>query len=95
MSDADLGKWNRKPYHRIQFVENCVWALNYIRDNGVALTNIGAEGPMCGELADDRYCGRKSEVDTWLNLDFDFTIHNSRYQVQRYHGMSNELARKD
>jgi hypothetical protein len=44
MSDTDLGRWNRKPYHRIQFVENCVWALNYIRDNGVALTNIGAEG---------------------------------------------------
>jgi len=44
MSDTDLGKWNRKPYHRFHFVENCVWALNYIRDNGVALTNIGAEG---------------------------------------------------
>ena len=44
MSDVDLGKWNRKPYHRFHFVENCVWALNYIRDNGVALTNIGAEG---------------------------------------------------
>ena len=44
MSDVDLGKWNRKPYHRFHFVENCVWALNYVRDNGVALTNIGAEG---------------------------------------------------
>jgi hypothetical protein len=44
MSDADLGNWNRRPYHRFHFVENCVWALNYIRDNGVALTNIGAEG---------------------------------------------------
>ena len=44
MSDVDLGRWNRKPYHRFHFVENCVWALNYIRDNGVALTNIGAEG---------------------------------------------------
>jgi hypothetical protein len=44
MSDADLGNWNRRPYHRFHFVENCVWALNYVRDNGVALTNIGAEG---------------------------------------------------
>ena len=57
MSDVDLGKWNRKPYHRFHFVENCVWALNYIRDNGVALTNIGAEGSdtgICG--VDSRYC---------------------------------------
>jgi hypothetical protein len=46
MSDVDLGKWNRKPYHRFHFVENCVWALNYVRDNGVALTNIGAEGTL-------------------------------------------------
>ena len=46
MSDVDLGKWNRKPYHRFHFVENCVWALNYVRDNGVALTNIGAEGKI-------------------------------------------------
>jgi len=44
MSDGDLGKWNRRPSHRFHFVENCVWALNFIRDNGVALTNIGAEG---------------------------------------------------
>jgi hypothetical protein len=50
MSDVDLGKWNRKPYHRFHFVENCVWALNYIRDNGVALTNIGAEGLNSGIL---------------------------------------------
>ena len=49
MSDVDLGKWNRKPYHRFHFVENCVWALNYVRDNGVALTNIGAEGTSLGE----------------------------------------------
>ena len=48
MSDVDLGKWNRRPYHRFHFVENCVWALNYIRDNGVALTNIGAEGKRLG-----------------------------------------------
>ena len=46
MSDVDLGKWNRKPYHRFHFVENCVWALNYVRYNGVALTNIGAEGTI-------------------------------------------------
>ena len=57
MSDVDLGKWNRKPYHRFHFVENCVWALNYIRDNGVALTNIGAEGLNSGIWsADGRYC---------------------------------------
>jgi len=49
MSDADLGNWNRRPYHRFHFVENCVWALNYIRDNGVALTNIGAEGTNSAE----------------------------------------------
>ena len=48
MSDVDLGRWNRRPYHRFHFVENCVWALNYIRDNGVALTNIGAEGKRLG-----------------------------------------------
>ena len=57
MSDVDLGKWNRKPYHRFHFVENCVWALNYIRDNGVALTNIGAEGCFLEDVeVDNRYC---------------------------------------
>lgn len=57
MSDVDLGRWNRKPYHRFHFVENCVWALNYIRDNGVALTNIGAEGVnVRGVRFDSRYC---------------------------------------
>jgi hypothetical protein len=50
MSDVDLGKWNRKPDHRFHFVENCVWALNYVRDNGVALTNIGAEGTHSGDV---------------------------------------------
>lgn len=61
MSDADLGNWNRRPYHRFHFVENCVWALNYVRDNGVALTNIGAEGtltpdnPVLAGGADGRY----------------------------------------
>jgi hypothetical protein len=31
-----------------------VWALNYVRDNGVALTNIGAEGilSMLGMVVD-------------------------------------------
>jgi hypothetical protein len=60
MSDVDLGKWNRKPYHRFHFVENCVWALNYVRDNGVNLTNIGAEGNILHDCVDGRYRGWKS-----------------------------------
>jgi len=84
MSDTDLGKWNRKPYHRFHFVENCVWALNYIRDNGVALTNIGAEG-----TSDSKLCSDEDIVDGNLKLILGliwtlilrFTIQDIRYHV--------------
>jgi len=84
MSDTDLGKWNRKPYHRFHFVENCVWALNYIRDNGVALTNIGAEGTSDSKLYSDEDIvdgNLKLILGLIWTLILRFTIQDIRYRV--------------
>ncbi|CAO3592885.1 unnamed protein product [Absidia cylindrospora] len=43
IGDASLGRYNRNPRMRIQFVENVNMALEFIKQRGVALTNIGAE----------------------------------------------------
>ena len=88
MSDADLGNWNRRPYHRFHFVENCVWALNYIRDNGVALTNIGAEGTnpllanflcLCGLMVDIVDGNLKLILGLIWTLILRFTIQDIRF----------------
>ncbi|ORZ22264.1 calponin homology domain-containing protein [Absidia repens] len=43
IGDASIGRYNRNPRMRIQFVENVNLALEFIKQRGVALTNIGAE----------------------------------------------------
>ncbi|ORX54534.1 hypothetical protein DM01DRAFT_1335671 [Hesseltinella vesiculosa] len=43
IGDTQLGRYNRNPRMRIQFVENAHLALEFIKQRGVALTNIGAE----------------------------------------------------
>ncbi|KAI8341476.1 calponin homology domain-containing protein [Chlamydoabsidia padenii] len=43
IGDASMGRYNRNPRMRIQYVENVNMALEFIKQRGVALTNIGAE----------------------------------------------------
>jgi hypothetical protein len=44
ISGKRVGKYNKKAKLRIQKVENLNLALKFIKENGVQLTNIGAEG---------------------------------------------------
>ena len=37
-----------------------------------------------GAGVDFRYCGWEFKVDSWIDLDFDSTIHNSGYQVPTF-----------
>ncbi|ORX34112.1 calponin homology domain-containing protein [Kockovaella imperatae] len=41
MSETSLGRYNKKPVMRVQKAENASKALNFIRERGVKLTNIG------------------------------------------------------
>ncbi|ORY28583.1 calponin homology domain-containing protein [Naematelia encephala] len=50
MSEASLGKYNKKPVLRVQKAENASKALNFIRERGVKLTNIGPEDIVDGNL---------------------------------------------
>ncbi|RSH92750.1 hypothetical protein EHS25_008196 [Saitozyma podzolica] len=50
MSDQSLGRYNRKPVMRVQKAENAAKALQFIRDSGVKLTNIGPEDIVDGNL---------------------------------------------
>ncbi|KAJ2996842.1 hypothetical protein HDV02_006095 [Globomyces sp. JEL0801] len=43
IGDESLGKMNRNPRMRLQKIENCNIALNFIKRRGVQLTNIGSE----------------------------------------------------
>lgn len=43
IGDESLGKFNKNPKHRLQKIENCNKALDFVRRRGVNLTNIGAE----------------------------------------------------
>ncbi|KAI8328265.1 calponin homology domain-containing protein [Chlamydoabsidia padenii] len=43
IGDVSVGRYNRNPQMRIQFVENVNLALEVIKQRGVGLTNIGAE----------------------------------------------------
>ncbi|KAI8089792.1 actinin-like protein [Halteromyces radiatus] len=43
IGDASVGRYNRNPRMRIQFVENCNLALEFIKQRDIPLTNIGAE----------------------------------------------------
>jgi len=44
MGDVTFPKYNKNPKIRVQKAENVNVALNFIRDRGVVLTNVGAEG---------------------------------------------------
>lgn len=46
IGDECLGKFNSNPKLRIQKVENLNKALAFIKERGVPLTNIGAEGKL-------------------------------------------------
>jgi hypothetical protein len=61
MSDTSLGRYNRKPMMRVQKAENAAKALQFIRDSGVKLTNIG-EGVL------DALTGPEDIVDGNLKL---------------------------
>lgn len=50
MSETSLGRYNRKPVMRVQKAENASKALQFIRDRGVKLTNIGPEDIVDGNL---------------------------------------------
>lgn len=53
IGDATIGRYNKKPQMRIQFVENVNLALEFIKQRGVGLTNIGAEGKETTRYAKD------------------------------------------
>ncbi|KAL7423718.1 alpha-actinin [Cryptotrichosporon argae] len=50
MSETKLGRFNKKPTMRVQKAENAALALQFIRDRGVKLTNIGPEDIVDGNL---------------------------------------------
>ncbi|EIW72853.1 hypothetical protein TREMEDRAFT_42026 [Tremella mesenterica DSM 1558] len=50
MSETSLGRYNKKPTMRVQKAENASKALQFIRDRGVKLTNIGPEDIVDGNL---------------------------------------------
>jgi hypothetical protein len=56
IGDATIGRYNKKPQMRIQFVENVNLALEFIKQRGVGLTNIGAEGKGNNWIGKRMYC---------------------------------------
>lgn len=44
LGDTSLGRYNKNPRMRVQKAENVNKALEFIRQRGVKLTNIGPEG---------------------------------------------------
>ncbi|RSH86253.1 uncharacterized protein EHS24_004491 [Apiotrichum porosum] len=50
MSETSLGRYNSKPKMRVQKAENASKALQFIRERGVKLTNIGPEDIVDGNL---------------------------------------------
>jgi hypothetical protein len=61
IGDATIGRYNKKPQMRIQFVENVNLALEFIKQRGVGLTNIGAEGKGNNSWIGKRmYCNENS-----------------------------------
>lgn len=42
--DTSLGRYNKNPRMRVQKAENVNKALEFIRQRGIKLTNIGPEG---------------------------------------------------
>ncbi|WWD18173.1 hypothetical protein CI109_102622 [Kwoniella shandongensis] len=50
MSEESLGRYVKKPTMRVQKAENAAKALNFIRDKGIKLTNIGPEDIVDGNL---------------------------------------------
>jgi hypothetical protein len=70
MSESNLGRYNKRPVLRVQKaevsnhyivaasdtakVQNASKALNFIRERGVKLTNIGTSAPFRTRHADDQ-----------------------------------------
>ena len=50
ISGESLGKYNNNPRHRVQKAENVLKALNFIKTQGIVLTNIGAEDIIDGNI---------------------------------------------
>lgn len=50
ISSKSLGKWNRKPTTRYQFLENNGIAIRFIKDEGLQLVGIGPEDIVDGKL---------------------------------------------
>lgn len=50
MGDTSLGRYNKNPRMRVQKAENVNKALEFIRQRGIKLTNIGPEDIMDGNL---------------------------------------------
>ncbi|OCF43214.1 cofilin [Kwoniella heveanensis CBS 569] len=50
MSEESLGRYVKKPTLRVQKAENAAKALNFIRNKGIKLTNIGPEDIVDGNL---------------------------------------------
>lgn len=46
IGDTSLGRYSTNPRIKIQCVENVNMALEFIKQRGVPLTNIGAEGEL-------------------------------------------------
>lgn len=44
--DTSLGRYNKNPRMRVQKAENVNKALEFIRQRGIKLTNIGPEGAV-------------------------------------------------
>lgn len=77
---------------RVQKAENVNKALEFIRQRGIKLTNIGPEGMAAGEpeiplifsFGLRRYHGRKPETHTWNDMDTRTAIYHCRYQVGEF-----------
>ena len=65
IGDESLGRYTKNPKLRLQKIENCNKALDFIRKRGVQLTNIGAEVGLIN-LGFSR-C--QPQVDFGFNLD--------------------------
>lgn len=50
ISSKDLGRFNKTIRVRAQKLENCLSALNFLRDEGIRLVNMGPEDIVDGNL---------------------------------------------
>lgn len=76
---------------RVQKAENVNKALEFIRQRGIKLTNIGPEGMSyipagmnSAKRADFRHYGRQLETHFGYDLDLGLAFHHRRHQVIQY-----------